>query len=171
MATVVPTAAQVRKQAFGRPKIVEALQLLGVDAHHKMGAKALKAQLLQLIEGGRRRRRRPAAGAGNPRARRGHLGGERVGGTYARRPRGIHAQRHHHQHAHSLPGAMGSLKPIDAQVATVRHDLHQNLGFADGCGELWRRRSRQLFAHPLLRSMCFPRWTENAHAMRGCRLP
>ena len=58
MATVVPTAAQVRKQAFGRPKIVEALQLLGVDAHHKMGAKALKAQLLQLIEGGRRRRRR-----------------------------------------------------------------------------------------------------------------
>jgi hypothetical protein len=61
------------------------------------------------------------------------------------------------QHAHSLPGAMGSLKPIDAQVATVRHDLHQNLGFADGCGELWRRRSRQLFAHPLLRSMCFPR--------------
>ena len=44
MATVVPTAAQVRKQAFGRPKIVEALQLLGVDAHHKMGAKALKAQ-------------------------------------------------------------------------------------------------------------------------------
>ena len=23
------------------------------------------------------------------------------------------------QHAHSLPGAMGSLKPIDAQVATV----------------------------------------------------
>jgi hypothetical protein len=75
------------------------------------------------------------------------------------------------QHAHSLPGAMGSLKPIDAQVATVRHDLHQNLGFADGCGELWRRRSRQLCAHPLLRSMCFPRWTENAHAMRGCRLP
>jgi len=70
------------------------------------------------------------------------------------------------QHAHSLPGAMGSLKPIDAQVATVRHDLHQNLGFADGCGELWRRRSRQLFAHPLLRGMCFPRWTENAHAMR-----
>ena len=74
------------------------------------------------------------------------------------------------QHAHSLPGAMGSLKPIDAQVATVRHDLHQNIGFADGCGELWRQRSRQLFAHPLLRSMCFPRWTENAHAMRGCRL-
>ena len=52
MATEVPTAAQVRKQAFGRPKIVEALQLLGVDAHHKTGAKALKAQLLQLLEGG-----------------------------------------------------------------------------------------------------------------------
>jgi hypothetical protein len=34
----------------------------------------------------------PAAGAGNPRA---HLGGERVGGTYAGRPRGIHAQRHY----------------------------------------------------------------------------
>ena len=52
MATVVPTAAQVRKQAFGRPKIVEALQLLSVDAHHKMGAKALKAQLLQLMTTG-----------------------------------------------------------------------------------------------------------------------
>ena len=52
MATVVPTAAQVRKQAFGRPKIVEALQLLSVDAHHKMGAKALKAQLLQLMPTG-----------------------------------------------------------------------------------------------------------------------
>ena len=112
MATVVPTAAQVRKQAFGRPKIVEALQLLGVDAHHKMGAKALKAQLLQLLEGGPAgdggggggdgmrvdsagAPLAPAAGAGNPRARRGHLGGERVGGTYAGRPRGIHAQRHH----------------------------------------------------------------------------
>ena len=112
MATVVPTAAQVRKQAFGRPKIVEALQLLGVDAHHKTGAKALKAQLLQLLEGGPAgdggggggdgmrvdsagAPLAPAAGAGNPRARRGHLGGERVGGTYAGRPRGIHAQRHH----------------------------------------------------------------------------
>ena len=28
MAAVVPTAAEVRKQPFGRPKIVEALQLL-----------------------------------------------------------------------------------------------------------------------------------------------
>ena len=52
MAAVVPTAAEVRKQACGRPKIVEALQLLGVDAHHKMGAKALKAQLLQLMPTG-----------------------------------------------------------------------------------------------------------------------
>ena len=49
---MVPTAAEVRKQACGRPKIVEALQLLGVDAHHKMGAKALKAQLLQLMPTG-----------------------------------------------------------------------------------------------------------------------
>ena len=80
MATVVPTAAQVRKQAFGRPKIVEALQLLGVDAHHKTGAKALKAQLLQLIEGGRRRRRR--------RRRRWHARGQRGGASGARDWRG-----------------------------------------------------------------------------------
>ena len=79
MATVVPTAAQVRKQAFGRPKIVEALQLLGVDAHHKTGAKALKAQLLQLIEGGRRRRRR---------RRRWHARGQRGGASGARGWRG-----------------------------------------------------------------------------------
>ena len=52
MAAVVPTAAEVRKQACGRPKIVEALQLLGVDAHHKTGAKALKAHLLQLMPTG-----------------------------------------------------------------------------------------------------------------------
>jgi len=48
---LVPTAA-VRKQACGRLKIVEALQLFGVDAHHKTGAKALKAQLLQLMPTG-----------------------------------------------------------------------------------------------------------------------
>ena len=81
MATVVPTAGQVRKQAFGRPKIVEALQLLGVDAHHKTGARtALKAQLLQLLEGGRRRRRR--------RRRRWHARGQRGGASGARDWRG-----------------------------------------------------------------------------------
>ena len=122
----------------------------------------------------------PAAGAGNPCPA--PVGDTPAVSALVERMRGAHGAYTANditfsvrsmldQHAHSLPGAMGSLKPIDAQVATVRHDLHQNLGFADGCGELWRRRSRQLFAHPLLRSMCFPRWTENAHAMRGCRLP
>ena len=65
----------------------------------------------------------------------------------------------------------GSAASTRAAWDILVHDLHQNLGFADGCGELWKLRSRQLSAHPLLRNMCSPCWTENAHAMQGCWLP
>ena len=45
-----------RKQGWAPSQaVVEALQLLGVDAHHKTGAKALKAQRLQLMPTGHAR--------------------------------------------------------------------------------------------------------------------
>ena len=50
MAASVPTVDAVMLKSFGRPKIVEALQLFGVRAAPMKGAKALKAQLLQLIQ-------------------------------------------------------------------------------------------------------------------------
>jgi hypothetical protein len=153
MATVVPTAAQVRKQAFGRPKIVEALQLLGVDAHHKTGAKALKAQLLQLLEGGPAgdggggggdgmrvdsagAPLAPAAGAGNPCPA--PVGDSRDVSALVERMRGAHGAYTANditfsvrsmldQQAHSLPGAMGSLRPIDKQVETVRACLQDGV--------------------------------------------
>ena len=50
MAASVPTVDAVMHKSFGRPKIVEALQLFGFRAAPMKGAKALKAQLLQLIQ-------------------------------------------------------------------------------------------------------------------------
>ena len=48
----VPTVAEVRKHSFGRATIAEALQeCFGVDVNGRTAAKALKAQLVQLIEG------------------------------------------------------------------------------------------------------------------------
>ena len=52
MTAVAPTAAEVRCRSFNRAKIIEALQLFGAPAHGRTGAKALEAQLLQLIESG-----------------------------------------------------------------------------------------------------------------------
>ncbi len=67
MAASVPTVDEVMLKSFGRPKIMEALELIGVRANARTGAKALKEQLLQLIQDqlrpkgvrvvGRRRRR------------------------------------------------------------------------------------------------------------------
>ena len=46
----MPTVDAVMRPAFGRPKIMEALELFGVRAAPRQGAKALKEQLLQLIQ-------------------------------------------------------------------------------------------------------------------------
>ena len=50
MAALMPTVDAVMRPAFGRPKIMEALELFGVRAAPRQGAKALKEQLLQLIQ-------------------------------------------------------------------------------------------------------------------------
>ena len=50
MAASVPTVDEVMLKSFGRPKIMEALELFGVRANARTGAKALKEQLLQLIQ-------------------------------------------------------------------------------------------------------------------------
>ena len=50
MAASVPTVDAVMLKSFGRPKIMEALELFGVRANARTGAKALKEQLLQLIQ-------------------------------------------------------------------------------------------------------------------------
>ena len=47
---MMPTVDAVMRPAFGRPKIMEALELFGVRAAPRQGAKALKEQLLQLIQ-------------------------------------------------------------------------------------------------------------------------
>ena len=47
---MMPTVDAVMRPAFGRPKIMEALELFGVRAAPRQGAKALKQQLLQLIQ-------------------------------------------------------------------------------------------------------------------------
>ena len=52
MAEAAPTVAAVRCKSFGRAKIVEALELFGVSAHPRTGARALKAKLVELIESG-----------------------------------------------------------------------------------------------------------------------
>ena len=49
MAASVPTVDAVMLKSFGRPKIMEALELFGVRANARTGAKALKEQLLQLL--------------------------------------------------------------------------------------------------------------------------
>ena len=48
MAEAAPTVAAVRCKSFGRAKIVEALELFGVSAHPRTGARALKAKLVEL---------------------------------------------------------------------------------------------------------------------------
>jgi hypothetical protein len=50
MAALMPTVDAVMRPSFGRPKIMEALELFGVRAAPRQGAKALKEQLLQLIQ-------------------------------------------------------------------------------------------------------------------------
>ena len=47
---MMPTVDTVMRPSFGRPKIMEALELFGVRAAPRQGAKALKEQLLQLIQ-------------------------------------------------------------------------------------------------------------------------
>ena len=47
---MMPTVDAVMRPSFGRPKIMEALELFGVRANARTGAKALKEQLLQLIQ-------------------------------------------------------------------------------------------------------------------------
>jgi hypothetical protein len=42
MAALMPTVDAVMRPAFGRPKIMEALELFGVRAAPRQGAKALK---------------------------------------------------------------------------------------------------------------------------------
>jgi hypothetical protein len=49
MAAPVPTEAMVMQKSFNRPRIVEALEMFGVRADARKGARALQAQLLQLI--------------------------------------------------------------------------------------------------------------------------
>jgi hypothetical protein len=50
MATPAPTVAVVMQRSFSRAKIVEALELFGIRANARTSAKALKVQLVQLIQ-------------------------------------------------------------------------------------------------------------------------
>ena len=49
MAAPVPAVAMVMQKSFNRPRIVEALEMFGVRADAREGARALQAQLFQLI--------------------------------------------------------------------------------------------------------------------------
>ena len=51
MATPAPTVAAVMQRSFSRAHTVEALDLFGVCADARTSAKALKVQLVQLIQG------------------------------------------------------------------------------------------------------------------------
>jgi hypothetical protein len=50
MATPAPTVAAVMQRSFSRAHTVEALELFGVRADARTSAKALKVQLVQLIQ-------------------------------------------------------------------------------------------------------------------------
>jgi len=125
MAASVPTVAMVMQKSFNRPRIVEALEMFGVRAHARTGAKALQAQLLQLIrEGGDGKLVDGAAAAARvePRAATQSLM-ERLaasGGTFKADDITFSVRTMLDESAHALPGSMAALKPIQKQISVVR---------------------------------------------------
>ena len=141
MVAAAPSVAEVRSRSFGRAKIIEALHLFGVSADGRTGAKALKAQLVQLIESG--------AGVGasdgmcvdiapvpspGPHDASAGAAAERdnravrelarrmqsSGGDFKPDDITFSVRSMLDKHAHSLPGALASLRPIEKQLARVR---------------------------------------------------
>ena len=133
----VPTVAEVRRHSFGRAKVVEALQdRFGVQVHPRTGARALKAQLVQLIErqapgsndaaGGQcaaqqAPRTRDDGQSAAVRALVDRMG--RSGGAFRPEDMTFSVRSMLDDHAHTLPGTLASLQPIANALAEVNRAL------------------------------------------------
>ena len=142
MAAFMPTVDAVMRPAFGRPKIMEALELFGVRAAPRQGAKALKEQLLQLIQNQAPGRvvgdgmvvdgapaHAPAAAAGTAPGDKPSTASEGLlarlaasGGAFTADDITFSVRTMLDENAHALPGSLAALKSI-AKIAVVREGL------------------------------------------------
>ena len=143
MAALMPTVDAVMRPAFGRPKIMEALELFGVRAAPRQGAKALKEQLLQLIQNQAPGRvvgdgmvvdgapaHAPAAAAGTAPGAKPSTASEgllarlaKSGGAFTADDITFSVRTMLDEHAHALPGSLAALKSIAKEIAVVREGL------------------------------------------------
>jgi hypothetical protein len=143
MATPAPTVAAVMQRSFSRAHTVEALELFGVRADARTSAKALKVQLVQLIQGqapcsvvgdgmlvDSAPAHAPAAAAAiapvaKPSAVTVGLLARLAASGGAFKPDDItfSVRTMLDESAHSLPGSLAALMPIRKQIAVVRERL------------------------------------------------
>ena len=140
---MMPTVDAVMRPAFGRPKIMEALELFGVRAAPRQGAKALKEQLLQLIQDQAPGRvvgdgmvvdgapaHAPAAAAGTAPGAKPSTASEGLlarlaasGGAFTADDITFSVRTMLDENAHALPGSLAALKSIAKEIAVVREGL------------------------------------------------
>ena len=143
MAALMPTVDAVMRPAFGRPKIMEALELFGVRAAPRQGAKALKEQLLQLIQNQAPGRvvgdgmvvdgapaHAPAAAAGTAPGAKPSTASEgllarlaKSGGAFTADDITFSVRTMLDENAHALPGFLAALKSIAKEIGVVREGL------------------------------------------------
>jgi hypothetical protein len=143
MAASVPTVDAVMLKSFGRPKIMEALELFGVRANARTGAKALKEQLLQLIQDQAPCRmvgdgmvmngapaHAPAAAAGTAPGAKPSTASEGLlarlaasGGAFTADDITFSVRTMLDENAHALPGSLAALKSIAKEIGVVREGL------------------------------------------------
>ena len=144
MAAPVPTVAMVLQKSFNRPRIVEALEKFGVRADARKGAKALQAQLLQLIQDGAPcrecddailvdgadtvARNKPNTATQSLLERlvasSGTFSADDI--TFSEKVRTMLDES-----AHALPGSMAALTPIRKEIAVVRGCIAQGVMVPD----------------------------------------
>ena len=124
------------QKSFNGPRIVEALEMFGVRADARKGARALQAQLLQLI-----RDQAPCRVGGDGMLVDGAAAVARVesrtatqsllerlaasGGTFRADDITFSVRTMLDESAHALPGSMAALTPIQKEIAVVRVRIAQ----------------------------------------------